>query len=120
MWTSLKNFQKIWVHLFTFPVEWDPIKRQTIYNPPSTKLLSYYVSVFGILLSGFLACFTLLCSQLFGFISMPFLDLVMAIVLVFACGAGILGELLCIAFGEDFVFAYNCLLQVEREMVSGK
>ena len=115
MWKALENYSKFYnIAIWTCPVDWDPAKKELIYNKLSRRLIPWAAAVF----SGLVLCsvsLSLLLLHIYGYINLTILHgsvIVLIIVLCIFCN----GMEIMLLFGENLVYGGNCALRLYKTM----
>ncbi len=116
MWKAMENFANFYnFAMWTCPMEWNPVRKQMIYNKPSKSLLPWAIVLFGFTTVEFGVCITLLLLHIFGTVN---LELLHGGILGFNMVLIIFGYGMEVLFlnGEDLVYAYNCIVLLYTNM----
>jgi hypothetical protein len=116
MWKSLDTFTSCFGYLWSNPIEWNPSKKILVYNPPSKKLGSYYFSVFFCLPLYTICSFGLLFSVFFRVVELSMISIFVTLFFLLLIMIGIGFEACFLAYGKEYVTAFNALLILEKSL----
>lgn len=121
MWKSLDKFEILFRFMYTNPMEYQPSCRAFKFNPLSTKMIPYVLSVIIVIATFFIPCLILLSCKLFGSISFPLPNTMLLIVLLNMSGITCLGDIFLSKFGGRPISLINFLIKLDMKLgKSGK
>jgi hypothetical protein len=108
MWKAMENFANFYnFAIWTCPTEWNPVRKQMVYNKSSKSLIPWAIVLFGLTTVVFGVCITLLLLHIFGTVNLELLHGIVAgfimVLIIFAYGMEIM-----FLYGENLVYACNC------------
>ncbi len=115
MWKALENYSKFYnIAIWTCPVDWNPAKKELIYNKSLRRLIPWAVAVFsGLVL--FSVSLSLLLLHIYGYINLTILHGSVIVLIIVLCKFANGGEIMFL-FGENFVYGCNCALRLYKTM----
>ncbi len=115
MWKALENYSKFYnIAIWTCPVDWDPAKKELIYNKPPRCLTAWAVALFSSLVL-FSLSLSLLLLHIYGYINLTILHGSVIVLLIVLCKFANGMEIMSL-FGENLVYGGNCVLRLYKTM----